>query len=94
MRWCATLKTVENVMIKSFVVALTGAALTVSAPALAREPAGKPAPAPALSSSPADVTNPKIRYCFIEDVTGSRIPRKSCKTRADWLAEGIDPLKG
>ena len=80
-------------MIQSFVVALTGAALAVSAPALAREPAGKPAPAPAPSSSSADAPNPKVRYCIIEDITGSHIPRKTCKTRADWLAEGFDPLK-
>ncbi|WP_010183836.1 hypothetical protein [Sphingomonas sp. PAMC 26605] len=33
------------------------------------------------------------RYCVIEQFTGSRIPHKTCKTRAAWLAENeFDPL--
>lgn len=30
------------------------------------------------------------RYCVIDQVTGSRLPTKVCKTKAQWAAEGID----
>lgn len=30
------------------------------------------------------------RYCFVSDVTGSRIPVKVCKTREEWEAEGVE----
>jgi hypothetical protein len=29
------------------------------------------------------------RYCFVDSVTGSRIPVKVCKTRKEWEAEGV-----
>lgn len=32
------------------------------------------------------------RYCTVYDVTGSRIPIKTCKTRDEWLKDGFDPL--
>ncbi|MEG3178105.1 hypothetical protein U1872_17825 [Sphingomonas sp. RB3P16] len=32
------------------------------------------------------------RYCVVSDVTGSRIARRVCQTRADWLKDGFDPL--
>ena len=32
------------------------------------------------------------RYCIVDTVTGSRIPVKECRTRADWLKQGFDPL--
>ena len=33
------------------------------------------------------------KICVVDVVTGSRIPRRSCKTRAQWIAAtGIDPL--
>ncbi|MCW3848290.1 hypothetical protein OF829_13675 [Sphingomonas sp. LB-2] len=36
---------------------------------------------------------PAQKYCIKDDVTGSRVPRTVCKTRADWIAEdGFDPL--
>jgi hypothetical protein len=32
------------------------------------------------------------RYCVLSRITGSRIERKTCRTREAWLAEGFDPL--
>ena len=38
---------------------------------------------------------PKVekRYCVTDVMTGSRVPRKLCKTRAEWLTLGFDPLE-
>ena len=33
------------------------------------------------------------RYCVKEAYTGSRIPKKECRTREDWLSQGWDPLE-
>ncbi len=35
--------------------------------------------------------NPAQRYCIESDVTGSRIPRRSCETLSNWQDQGIDP---
>jgi hypothetical protein len=33
------------------------------------------------------------RYCIIDQITGSRIPHKTCKTRAAWMSDdNFDPL--
>ena len=32
------------------------------------------------------------RYCVVGALTGSRIERKTCRTRQAWLNEGFDPL--
>lgn len=32
------------------------------------------------------------RYCVIDSMTGSRIPKKICMTRKEWLGRGFDPL--
>jgi hypothetical protein len=34
----------------------------------------------------------QVRYCVMETTTGSRIARKTCRTRDEWLADGFDPL--
>ncbi len=79
-------------MIKTAAFALTAALMSV-APAAFAEPA-KTAPEPATEQTEA-VQAPAarpVRYCVIETLTGSRIPVKQCQTRADWLAQGFDPL--
>lgn len=30
------------------------------------------------------------RYCIVNTVTGSMLPIKVCKTRAEWADEGVD----
>ncbi len=33
----------------------------------------------------------KVRYCLaVEPSTGTRITQRQCRTKADWLADGID----
>ncbi|ONF96239.1 hypothetical protein [Sphingomonas jeddahensis] len=63
----------------------------------APEPAPAPAPAPiapAEQSLGRDVkpSTDMRRVCVIGDVTGSRLPRRHCQTRAEWVAQGVDPL--
>ncbi|QQV78321.1 hypothetical protein H5J25_06535 [Sphingomonas aliaeris] len=82
-------------MIKTAAFALTAALMSV-APAAFAEPA-KTAPEPATEQTeaapaPAARAAKPVRYCVIETFTGSRIPVKHCQTRADWLAQGFDPL--
>ena len=31
------------------------------------------------------------RYCIKGTITGSRLTRQKCRTRAQWLQEGFDP---
>lgn len=66
-------------------VAAIAAACTVIAvtPASAApDPAKSPAKAPEAKSQ---------RYCVKTEVTGSRLARRTCKTRDAWLREGFDP---
>lgn len=48
--------------------------------------------AAANSSQPAKVRKP-TQYCVRGTYTGSRIPREVCRTRAEWMIEGFDPLE-
>ena len=51
----------------------------------------EPTPAPSPTATPA-VTAPPRRYCFRGTPTGTRIARQDCRTRAEWLDRGFDPL--
>ena len=78
------------VSIRSRTLALTAAVLGFAAPAMAsaaERPAGAP-PAPIASPTPQAET----RYCVADIVTGSRIAKKVCHTRKEWLNQGFDPL--
>ena len=57
-------------------------AATPSAPASGASQAA-PAPTPATAER---------RYCVVTVPTGSRLERRDCRTRAEWLREGFDPL--
>jgi len=50
-------------------------------------PAAAAVPAPAATPAP----SAKTRYCIVDTRTGSRIPTRTCKTRAQWLEQGFDP---
>lgn len=54
---------------------------TIAAPASA----GSPAPTQPIYSA-------NTRFCVMGEITGSRILRKSCATRDQWLHQGFDPL--
>ena len=49
-------------------------------------------PAPATQASPDAKPMKDKRYCVQAAITGSRLDRKECRTRAEWLKEGFDPL--
>jgi hypothetical protein len=69
-------------------VQLIAAGLTLAAAPTTVEPREAP-PAPAPVSAQA---KPATRYCIVDTYTGSRIPRKLCKTRDQWMDQGFDPL--
>jgi hypothetical protein len=64
-----------------------------TAPAFASDPDGT-APAPAAVKAAQDKPAKKERiYCVEVEMTGSRVSRQVCKTRAKWLeSDGFDPL--
>ncbi|HEX8388592.1 MAG TPA: hypothetical protein VF636_06215 [Sphingomonas sp.] len=75
------------------IIAIAAAFLAV--PAVAQDQSqvqAATAVAPASTGGSAAKVKP-TRYCYQDDVTGSRIQRKECKTREQWLARGFDPLK-
>ncbi|MGN5375379.1 hypothetical protein [Sphingomonas hankookensis] len=83
-----------------------GLIATTSAFAAEPDAAPTPAPSPVatasaaalpltvtLAAGPAAVAYkaaPNARYCFRTEITGSFIPRTTCKTRGEWQAAGVD----
>jgi len=78
-------------MSKIVLSSLAVAALAFAAPAFAAAP-----DAAATNGTVPDAGKPKPkaeqRYCVVYTITGSILEHKTCKTRKDWLAEGVDPL--
>jgi hypothetical protein len=70
-----------------FAVVAAGALAFTAAPAFAGDPKPGEAPQP-----PAVAKTDKTKYCIVGEITGSRMPRKTCKTRVQWLQQGFDPL--
>lgn len=75
-------------------ITLTTAALFAATIAMPAHAAPKRPDSPTAASSPA--ADPKAdakRYCVESEATGSRLVKKICKTRADWIADdNFDPL--
>jgi hypothetical protein len=64
--------------------------LAVSAAALATLGVVSAASAePSAAASDYSAPAPEMKYCVSTTVTGSRIPHRDCKTKADWAAEGV-----
>lgn len=42
-----------------------------------------------VATAPAAPRAAEKRYCIVETPTGSRMQRKTCKTRADWASTGV-----
>lgn len=49
-------------------------------------------PMPTASAGAESKPVKEKRYCVEGKIVGSNLPRKECKTRAQWLDEGFDPL--
>lgn len=63
--------------------------VATAAPAMARDTAPTPAP-----SSEASAAKAEKRYCVDSAGIGSRLSKKVCKTRAQWIADdNFDPLE-
>ena len=75
-------------MFKGFTAAVFAVGLATTAHAETKP--GTPAP----TSESAEQAKPAKdkRYCVESATTGSRLLRKECRTRAEWLKEGFDPL--
>ncbi len=67
-------------------ITIIAAAVLASGVPAATETA-TPQPAPKA----ADAT-PNPRVCLVDNVTGSRIPVRTCKRLAEWRAAGLDPF--
>lgn len=76
---------------RKFITAAAASLIIASAaPAMARDTA--PSAPPQSVEAPAPKTDTK-RYCIVTKTTGSRLARKTCKSRADWIADdNFDPL--
>ena len=69
--------------------------------ALAAAPAdaGRPQVAPSVQSddagggSPAAEAGKAKKYCVMQTITGSRMPKKTCRTAEEWKADGVDITK-
>lgn len=70
----------------------TAAVFVVGLAATAHAETKPGTPAPATQASPDAKPVKDKRYCVQGTVTGSRLSRKDCRTRAEWLEEGFDPL--
>lgn len=62
--------------------------------------AGAVSPAAAAANDPAKTKQEEAvakaesrKYCIYTEATGSRVPKQECRTRADWLDRGIDPVE-
>lgn len=47
-------------------------------------------PAPTAVEKSPDVKKADRRYCITDVFTGSRVPKKVCKTRAEWASQGVE----
>lgn len=72
--------------------ALLAATLTLGATVAFAAPVDpSKARAPSARVAAAKVS-PDTKYCVVDSFTGSRVPRKVCRTRDEWIArEGFDP---
>ncbi|WP_423601978.1 hypothetical protein [Sphingomonas sp. MS122] len=73
-------------MFKGFAAAVIAVGFATAANAETKP--GTPAPE---STEQAKPVKDKV-YCVQDVPTGSRLIRKDCRTRAEWLKEGFDPL--
>lgn len=65
------------------------ASLIAAVPAVA-EPRTAPSPAPAAQEEAGVAPGAsKQRYCYRTEMTGSRLTKKVCRTRAEWKVEGV-----
>lgn len=75
--------------------ALAAALAAAAASPVVVAPVAPVAPAASENAPPAKPVSPQAdnrRVCVTGMLTGSRLPHEECRTRAQWIAEGFDPL--
>jgi hypothetical protein len=81
-----------KILVAGFVGCAAMALTTIASPALANARQPSTDATPAASATPASAVKAK-RYCVVYSVTESRIERKVCKTRDEWMRDdNFDPL--
>ena len=69
---------------------VTAAIVPATASAAPRDPVAERSSTPGTASR----VRSDQRYCVVEDSIGSRIPRRICKTRDQWISENdFDPIR-
>ena len=72
---------------------LSAAAVAVALIATSAIPAYAASNDPTTAPAKERKASKGTQYCIQEAMSGSRLPRKVCKSRADWISEdGFDPL--
>lgn len=74
----------------SMFASLAAIGLTLAAPATTtQDTAATGAAAAAAANVPAPIARPKL-FCIVEAPTGTRVPQRTCLTRKQWEARGVD----
>lgn len=71
------------------IIALTLLASAITSVNVPRAIEPSPTAAPPVAADRA--ARPAQRYCVVSTPTGTRIPQRDCRTRAEWLRDGYDP---
>lgn len=81
-------------MSKSILLGVAAAfCMAAASPIMAAAPDSGGTPKAEMSASGAtSAATDKMKYCVVDTITGSHIPKKTCLTRKEWLAQGFDPL--
>lgn len=80
------MKTIVTAAIASLITILPATAAPKAQPAPA--PTATPAPEPTASLN-LDRPATERRYCYDTEITGSRLTKRVCHTRADWKDLGV-----
>lgn len=70
------------------ILAAAGLVALATIPVMAQAADGRP---DTTTNTSADAAASKKKFCVVEAATGSRVPKKICRTRTEWLALGFDP---
>ncbi|MGL4313067.1 MAG: hypothetical protein ACRCSO_03670 [Sphingomonas sp.] len=76
----------------SLAAGIASGLMVAAVPAGASAPgeAGKTTAAPNAEPTAAAPAAKPQRYCINDTVTGSRLPHRTCLTKEEWAAQGVD----
>lgn len=76
------------------IFAATALVAASAVPAFAAAPDPTTSTKSAKDAAKSDPATDKRRYCSVSKTTGTIMERKTCKTRAEWIAAtGVDPAR-